>query len=229
MKISIGWAVLVCVSLLASPLFAVELPSLSGSAPGVAEPSAIAPPLPVTAAAVSPSGVKSSVPPLPVSRPCKQQDIQGLWKLQRVYEEPVGNETVAFNAHPLQYISYEANGIYGKYNGATVAIPPELILAQIKEHAAGLQQYLVQDAGMVYFYQDGVANDTQVCFVVVEKNGSFTDGDMLLMPPKGKISGRLIRHYVKIGAKPAAAPVPNPPPVAGVGGPGVSATPNAAH
>jgi len=169
------------------------------SAPVVAQPSTVPPPVP--AAAASTPAQQSSIPRLPVSNACKTADVNGLWKLQRVYEEPVDGETTASNVSPVQYLWYKTDGTYGKLNAGTTTLLPKAAMDQISQHAAGLQQYLVQDT---YYYQDRVANEVQACFIVFRASGPFAQGEMLLMPPKGTIKGRLIKQYTKVW------PVQNP-------------------
>jgi hypothetical protein len=175
---------------------------LNNKSSAVPEPSQIPPPLPEKPAPVAAKPVvKSSIPPLPVSVPCTPQDVIGLWKLEHIYEEPIGNETYAFEVSPVQYVNYVANGLYGRYSGSIV-MPPKLVVNEINKHSTGLQQYLVQDTGVMYYYQDKVANDEQSCFFVAKDSAPFFKGNMLQMPPKGKIAGRLIKHYVRVGGPP---------------------------
>jgi len=186
--------------LTASPSFAIGLdsmPLIGSKKPNVAEPSEEPPPLPDMPASKAPVR-PAAIPPLPISNICKQSDMEGLWKLQQVYEEPAGSASAAFNLNPIQYVYYKPNGVYGKYNGDGGLTTPALIIDHIDKHAAGLQQYLLQNTGIVYYYQDKIANDTQTCFIVLKRKDPFMPGDMLLMPPKGQITGRLIKQYSKV-------------------------------
>jgi hypothetical protein len=145
---------------------------------------------------------KSTFPSLPLSKPCKTEDMEGLWKLQHVYEEPVGTESQGFEAAPVQYVLYQSDGVYGKYNGSRTVMPPKFVIGQIRQHSTGLLQYVVQASGIVYFYQDKVATQAQSCFIAVEaRDDQFTKDDMLLMPPKGQIQGRLVKVYTKVWSR----------------------------
>ena len=82
-------------------------------------------------------------------------------------------------------------------------------------HSGALLQFLLQDAGMLYIYQERVATDTMVCFIVAETRPPFGAGNMLLMPPKGQVNGRLIKQYKKVWPpkpQPQQAPQPAPRP-----------------
>ena len=170
----------------------------------VVEPSKFSAPLPAAPApAQAPEASRSNIPQLPVSEKCKPDDVRGLWKLKQVFEDPSGVESAAFQVSPVQYLFFKADGFYGKYNGASIAMPANIIKDEIKKHSTGLQQYLVQDGGYIYYYQDKVAVDLHVCFIVSESKNMFEKDDMILMPPKGQIKGRLIKLYTRATPKPA--------------------------
>ena len=166
----------------------------------IPEPSQEIAPLPDVPQAPKPE-VKSLIPPLPVSAPCKQPDIEGLWKLMHVYEDPAGAETTNYAQTSEQFMLFRPNGIYGRYNDSRALLAPKFIIEQINKYSSTLLQYLVQDKGIVYFYQDKVANDLQACFIVTKTDSLFKEGDMLMMPPKGQIQGRLVKHFTKIWSR----------------------------
>ena len=154
-----------------------------------------------------------ALPPLalPPSNPCKATDLPGVWKLENVYESPSGKEAASFAASPSQYIYFEDNNVFGKYNAPAGNMKPEDIRDQIVQHASGLQQYLMQDKEFIFFYQDRVASGTQACFIVETAQSPFAKGQLILMPPKGTVSGRLVKWYSKIWSPPTP---PKPAPAA---------------
>ena len=164
-------------------------------------PAAAQQPFPQAPAPAQPAYVPppaTAFPQLPPSRACATQDLPGIWKLHRVYEAPLGTEMTAFLANPVQYILFDANSTYSKYNAGQTEIPPASIRGEITQHTSGLQQYVVDASGFVFFYQDGKAIDTQACFIVANPLGQFQAGQLLMMPPEGTIQGRLVKVYVRI-------------------------------
>jgi len=148
-------------------------------------------------------------PDLPPSTTCPPAYMFGLWELQHVYEAPPGVELAAYNANPVQYIGFGRDTKFYKYNAGNARMLPETVLQYLKNHTGGVMQYLLEDGGMMYFYQDSVAVETKVCFVVTDTLPPFPAGNMLLMPPKGTTTTRLVKEYKKVWPKPAkAAPLP---------------------
>lgn len=155
--------------------------------------------------------VKADIPPLPQSRSCKAPDLIGLWKLAQVFESPPGTEISAFTGNPVQYLLFRPDSFYGRLNAGKTEMPAGAAISNITQHTAGQQQYVAQNSGFVYFYQDSVAVDTQACFIVAKSSDGFTQGQMLLMPPQGKINGRLVKAYSKVWTPPPP-PKPSPKP-----------------
>ncbi len=144
-------------------------------------------------------------PQLPPSRPCTAKEVPGVWKLLRVFETPSGAEMSAFLSNPVQFILFDANSTYGKYIG-NAELPPASIRGEIAKQVSGLQQYLVDASGMVFFYQDRASTDTQACFIVVTPVEPFAAGQMLLMPPEGTIKGRMVKVYIRVNEQPPPQP-----------------------
>ncbi len=141
---------------------------------------------------------KPPFPMLPPSRPCVTADMIGQWKLTAVHEDPPGAEASAFSTNRYQYLLFEKDSIYAKYSSATVSLPPNLVRNTLLEDSQnGLHQYVVGDGGLVYFYNQGIAVDSQVCFIVANERGDFIAGEMIMMPPKGQIKGRLAKVYIR--------------------------------
>ena len=74
----------------------------------------------------------------------------------------------------------------------------ELLALDTERLPFGLQQFVIQKSGMIFFYQNSVAVDSQACFIVASHVGSFLVGQMLMMPPAGQTSVRLVKVYEKI-------------------------------
>lgn len=139
-------------------------------------------------------------PPLPPARPCTTADMVGIWRLLNVYEEPSSTETANFSSLRYQYVLYKKDSTYGKYNSPNTEVPASIVVSEIDKQARGLHQYLVNDSGIVYFYNQGVAVDSMACFIVANQRGPFSIGEMLLMPPKGQSKSRLVKVYVRYGS-----------------------------
>jgi hypothetical protein len=142
-------------------------------------------------------------PSLPPSRPCTMQDVQGMWRLLDVFEDPPGQEMGNFAVNRYQYMLFDKDNVFGKYSSPTISLPAVMLKPEIEKQARqqGLQQYLLNESGVLYFYSQGIATDSMACFIVANERGVFTVGQMLLMPPKGQIKGRLVKSYIRYGAK----------------------------
>jgi len=141
-------------------------------------------------------------PKLPPSFPCTVGVLPGVWKLVHLYQAPIGDELTEFLAAPMQYMLFNTNNTYGKYNAGRTEVAPETIRDEITKHTTGLQQYLLDTSGFIFFYQDKTPIDTQACFIVANSQGPFAPGQMLLMPPQGQIQGRLLRVYGRVNEQP---------------------------
>jgi len=143
-------------------------------------------------------------PPLPPARPCVMKDVLGIWKLISVYEEPSGPEALNFASNRYQYMLFDNTSIYARYASATVSMPPNMAKEELeKQSQDGLHQYVIGENGLMYFYSQGVAVDTQACFIVANDRGPFVIGEMILMPPKGQIKGRLAKVFIRYNGNPA--------------------------
>jgi hypothetical protein len=152
-----------------------------------------------------------TIPELPPSLPCKQKWLFGLWELKRVFESPLGTETAAYNENPVQYIGFRKDTRFFRYNAGKTRMDPQEVYKIVNSHSGALLQHLLQDGGMLYIYQDSVATDTLVCFVVAESRPPYGAGNLILMPPKGQVAGRLIKIYRKVWPPKVQQPQ-NPPP-----------------
>jgi hypothetical protein len=170
------------------------------------KPKPIKPVTPPKEAAVLPAVEKPAEPPspfpaLPASRPCEAKDLRGLLQLAAVYEDPAGAETANFQASPYQYMLFRKNNLFSRVNLDADNILPKMIAEKAVKNSSGLMQFLLQDNGFMYLYQNSVAVEVHACFIVDEEKTPFKAGQMLLMPPKGQIQGRLAKVYNRIGAK----------------------------
>ena len=176
-----------------TPVFAQEAPAPASSLPAV------------------PGVTRTSYfPALPPSRPCKIADIIGEWRMVQLFEDPQGTETAAFSAEPYQYLSFTQEQTYKSLKSMRQDLSePGIINALQRTEADGLKQYVIGDTGVIYFYNEGVVVDTQVCFIVSNPRGPFSVGQMLIMPPAptdGNVpSVRLVKQYSRLGEQ-AIAP-----------------------
>lgn len=162
------------------------------------KPAEVTPALP-TVEAPAPAQ-KPTFPALPPSRPCAPEDMKGAYRLLEVYEDPQGVEISTFRVSPVQYLFFKPNNVFVRVNLPDDSLSVQEVIKRSKEHSAGLLQYILQDNGFVYFYQDSVATDVKACFIVADNRIPFKKGQMILMPPKGQAQGRLAKVYDKISA-----------------------------
>jgi hypothetical protein len=185
--------------LLASAVFAQDVPAIavpetaaapaSASAPDDDKISAVVPKPPEEPAAAIPPvqvtpPVASYFPALPPSRPCKRLDITGIWVLEKVYENPAGQEAQNFAREPFQYAFFRLTSEYRELKqpraeNSVDALWPQLTVPKTKD----MQQFVVHESGIVYFYKDSVADGAMACFIVANAQEPFQTGQMLLMPP----------------------------------------------
>ena len=147
-------------------------------------------------------------PPLPPSRPCSVQDLAGMWRLVVIYEDPPGTETTGFGVNRFQYLMFDKNTVFGKYNSPNTPLPADMLRGEIEkiQQQQGLQQYLLNESAILYFYSQGIAVDAMACFIVVNERGTYKPGQLILMPPKGQTKTRLAKVYERYNIKPAKQP-----------------------
>lgn len=148
------------------------------------------------------AAAKGYFPALPPSVRCTKELLPGTWKLLALYEVPAGAELAAYVTRPLQFYVFSADSRYGSYGGALSDIAPSEVKDAVFSQQKNIQQYVVNDAGMVFFYKDSIAIDSLACFIVAQDGGAFQRGQMLLMPPERAAKGRLVKIYQKIWAEP---------------------------
>jgi hypothetical protein len=151
-------------------------------------------------------------PPLPPSRPCARPDADGLWKLKNVFEKPRGPTSADFANNPHQYILFLRNDTYRTYKEVWGEKTPEQVKSELEiTPTAGTQQFVVHESGMLFFYVDGQNIDSQACFIVANALGPYMPGDMILMPPEGRIATRLALVYERVVGEPVIKPDPDEP------------------
>jgi hypothetical protein len=148
-------------------------------------------------------------PVLPPSRPCTATDLLGLFKLNAVYEDPIGSETSGFQSAPYQYLFFGKKNLFAKVNMETDTVSKREIVRVARQHSPDQQQFVIQD-NFVYYYQDSIAIDVQACFVVANDKVPFKTGQVIMMPPKGQIKGRLAKVYDSLRPKKEKQPPPLP-------------------
>ena len=207
---------LTLLTLLAYSPASAQMDNMFGGAQSDAgeEPPLQLPPVP-TAPAIQqspqvPSGnqvVEAYFPELPPSRLCKQKDVLGLWKVGMVYENPTGTELAEFSSSPFQYVLFNQDSTFTMYKGSKAETSETDVYKRLKNRQEGvLQQYVVHESGIVYFYKDGIAYDSYACFIVANKLDPFSVGQMLFMPPPDKATVRMVKAYNKVFGAAKAAP-----------------------
>jgi hypothetical protein len=189
-------------------------PTLVIPAQNPANPGAPAAQAPVVAAPSNPLQPQAGYfPQLPPSRPCARPDADGFWKLKYVFENPVSSETLSFRSQPHQYILFLRDDTYKTHKAIWADKTETTIKTQMMtETPPKLQQFVVHESGFIYFYNDGVAVDTQACFIVANSRGEFKEGQMLLMPPEGQSPTRLVKVYESIDEDNQSSSGGAPPP-----------------
>lgn len=147
----------------------------------------------------SPPAFPGRVPPLPPARACAKGDIEGLWKLLQVYEEPSGAETNAFYARPSQYLRFNPDTTYGQFvSNQDIGMSDDMLDRGMRQQGNGTQQYVLQQGGMIYYYSNSIATKSEACFIVTNPREYFPQGQMLLMPPSTQSPTRWVKVYTKI-------------------------------
>ena len=148
-----------------------------------------------------PSNSREFFPKLPQSNLCTKDILPGAWKLLMVYESPPAAEMTLYASRPLQYYLFDSAGRYGDYVSSLRDISIDDIRKEVARQQTNLQQYVVNDAGMLFFYKDSIAIDSLACFIVAQDSGPFESGQMLLMPPQRAAKGRMVKVYQKVWAE----------------------------
>jgi hypothetical protein len=137
-------------------------------------------------------------PALPPSRPCVKKDMRSAWKLVQVYENPIGTALAQFNAEPFQYLYFDPDTTIREYKSSQQPLSGMEVKQKMMAQQGTLKQYLVHESGIIYFYQDGVAVDSQACFIVANRQEPFVPGQMLLMPPAPPEGQQAASRVVKV-------------------------------
>lgn len=152
----------------------------------------------ITPSAPAPTSSLDVFPRLPQSTVCTKEKLIGIWKLLMVYEVPSGREIQLYTSNPLQYYVFNSDSRYGQYSSVLHAVT----LAEVKNLAInnqrGIQQYSLNQSGVLYFYKDQFATDSMACFIVAANTPPFMAGQLLLMPPKKTARGRMVKVYQKM-------------------------------
>ncbi len=153
---------------------------------------------PITPSAPAPTSSMDVFPRLPQSTVCTKEKLIGIWKLLMVYEVPSSREMQLYMNNPLQYYVFNSDSRYGQYNSVLHAVT----LAEVKNLAInnqrGIQQYSLNQSGVLFFYKDQFAVDSMACFIVAANTPPFMSGQLMLMPPKKSARGRLVKVYQKM-------------------------------
>lgn len=146
-----------------------------------------------------PNSTEAYFPALPPSRLCTKNDIVGLWKLMMVFENPTGLELSDYSALPFQYFIFEKDDTFASYKGSQNPGSDTNVLNKLRENRGKvLEQFVMHDSGVLYFYKDGVSYDSLACFIAANKLDPFNVGQMLLMPPPDKANTRMVRVYQRV-------------------------------
>ncbi|MDX2112694.1 MAG: hypothetical protein SFW63_03035 [Alphaproteobacteria bacterium] len=201
--------------LLPALLVMMAAPAALAQTAGVAAADGVAAPAPANAASIIPpqtaptsrpvlatdnanainSVLVNTFPTLPPSRPCTSEDLWGYFRLEKLYEQPAGDESTDFQATPLQFLHFAADSTYRPLKLANQSRNRRAFYDRFKRKEGDpLMQYVVHE-GFVYFYNDGNALDTQACFIVANDTDEFKKGRMLLMPPAPQ-PGEEVKHRV---------------------------------
>lgn len=151
-------------------------------------------------------------PALPPSRACPVGDMDGAWKLVRLYEVPEGAASLAYNNAPHQYLYFDPNQTYAELRG-TKYYPEarELETALRRALKSPLRQYVLTDAGALYLYESGRSVGAYYCHLATRAQTPFLPGDMVLRTGAEAEGPRQMMIYRKVrfdNAPVQAAPAP---------------------
>lgn len=109
--------------------------------------------------------------PLPPSRPCDAKNVIGQWVSAGVFEQAAGSPNADFKPLATATLQFDPNGTYSEARqGQAVA-------------ANSLNQYVVTNSGLLYYYRDSKVIASTACFIVASQQDIFLPGQMLHMPP----------------------------------------------
>lgn len=176
---------------------------LWGSAVTAQTPTPAAVPSALTVANLPAIGLSADgfFPELPLSRPCKQDEIIGqIWRLQNVFEKPTGKASDEFRSKRIQFISFDEDSTYRSHKDVRTPssrrVAKRLLDESIQKE---MVQYVFQD-NLVYYYKNSEVAATDACFIVTTGRGQFSVGQMLLMPTIDRAVAdgvRLVKAYQK--------------------------------
>lgn len=148
------------------------------------------------------SGMTMEFPQLPPSRLCTKREILGMWKLAMVFQTPRGAELDDFGNYPYQYMLVNDNNTYRSYKSQTDENTAADVVRILQEKSNVLEQFVVNESGVLYQYKDSAAVNSYACFIVVNPIKPFAEGQMLLMPPPERAHIRMVKVYQKVYSAP---------------------------
>lgn len=129
---------------------------------------------------------------------CKRDQVMGLWKMQNLYEVPLGQEQKEFGKTPHRYLELSADSTYRGVSGTQAFTEyAGLKNAMVAALGADVWQYVLDGKGMLYVYKNRAVNSTFYCGIAMETKGGYNTGDMILKPTT-KAATQVFRQYRKI-------------------------------
>ena len=148
---------------------------------------------------------------LPQTRPCAAEDLDGLRKLRKVYEQPEGAAMKDLKDHPHQYMFFGKGqtivDLSGKKHYKNPVKLDEALRTRMRQQ---VNQYVLGEKGVLYVYVNSQPTDSYYCMIATKPEGLFRRNDMILMKTDKDKGTELIRLYHKPHFKKVAKRAKNP-------------------
>lgn len=135
----------------------------------------------------------------PTIRYCNNaKDIQGIWMLNKLYEQPVGKLTQEQKSNPHQYILFQNDGLYytanpNKRYGRISQARNDLHKSSGKD----VWQFIVGEQGVIYFYKNQVFSHSYYCGKVTKPGDGYRKGQIILTPTDAG-NAQIYKTYQKV-------------------------------
>lgn len=133
---------------------------------------------------------------------CKKPQVVGVWKMEALYEVPVGEEQQSFSKNPERYLELGADSSYYGITGTTRFAIYATLRDTMKANMGNENwQYVVDEVkGQLHVFRNRELNTTYYCGIATEAKGGYNIGDMILTPAT-KSTTQVFRQYRKITLK----------------------------
>lgn len=142
----------------------------------------------------------------PKIRPCLNRDVNGMFKLRKVFETPAGGATATYRKTRHQYLYFDESSLYtGIRSSRTYTSEYRLVDDIYKQFERDeVRQYILNDAGVLYYYLNRKFDSSWHCGVSRNTAGPYRRGDIILTPTNLARGQQLFTIWYR----PRFAPIP---------------------